>query len=741
MAERTSQRTSLPADVARHAASFARALNAALRSWAFYPPEHPAVALGVDRFVAACTESAGGGLLQIAVTPHQLLVDGIALESGDMATAECAALLHDRDILQLTLVSPPSDVVARALLTVLTLDRETRRARGGPAAIWSAENQASILIEQIDYQEILEREFDEGAVRRDTTWKSIVRSIVVGRSTFTAEEQQRLLEISRDAGAVGELCKDVKEPFCTPDGSPLVTTQAATVHAVYRHIASTVTALEPERGQEVIGTLGLAAGNLDPGVALEVVMHGESDPDGQKVAAAIRQSFDDQNVAMLLARALASPGHPTSRLAQVLDTLAPDAERKRRVLTLAKRLINERDMGGKRPIDDIRQSLDELLLKYDESTYVSAEYRQSMDVSAGRAGDMARRALPDELPQWLETLGHESVRRLSGILLIDLLRNETTAERMAETARDMAGFVEELLLTGVYAEALPVIDALNEAAKRPKAVAPAACREAVGAVARSTAFGEAAAGLTDQSAQEFDAFTRLVAAIGPVAVPALLSAYGRDDSGPAGERVSKILIALGPPAIPAIAELLDEPRWFIQRDLATVLGAIGTGAAVSPLQSLLRRTDPRVMRAAVAALAGIDDPAAGRALHTVLRAAAGEARAAVITALSGLKHPRVVPLLTRILQESEPFGAEHPLVLDMMSALSVMRDDRAVPPIAAIARHRRWLAWGKTTRLRQSALAALARIGSPKSQAAVDDLARTGDFFLKRMARRTVKAA
>jgi HEAT repeat protein len=147
------------------------------------------------------------------------------------------------------------------------------------------------------------------------------------------------------------------------------------------------------------------------------------------------------------------------------------------------------------------------------------------------------------------------------------------------------------------------------------------------------------------------------------------------------------------------------------------------------------------MRAAVAALAGIDDPAAARALHTVLRAAAGEARTAVITALSTLKNPRVVPLLTRLLQDCEPFAAEHLLVLDMLAALGFLRDDRAVASIAGLARRRRWLAWRKTTRLRRSSLVALARIGSPKSQAALDDLARTGDFFLKRMARRTAATA
>ena len=52
-----------------------------------------------------------------------------------------------------------------------------------------------------------------------------------------------------------------------------------------------------------------------------------------------------------------------------------------------------------------------------------------------------------------------------------------------------------------------------------------------------------------------------------------------------------------------------------------------------------------------------------------------------------------------------------------------------------IARQRRWLAWGKTRQLRKGALRALVRIGTPKAQQAIDDLARTGDYFLRRMAR------
>lgn len=733
------QRAALPADVTKNAVGLARAMTIALRAWGFYPPEHPAVTLAVDRLVAAAADAVSGGLMQLAVTPHALLIDGLSLDSSDLAVVECAELLHDRDILQLTIVAPAADAVVRALLTVLSLDRETRRARGGPAAIWSAEDQTQILVEQIDYQEILEREIDDGPARRDATWKSIVRSIIMGRKTFTAEEQQRLLEISRDVGAIGELCKDTKEPYCTPDGSPMVTTQAATVLAVYRHIAKTVTALEPERVQEVIDSLALAAGNLEPSTALELLLQEEGQDEGIPIAAALRRAFDDQQVAMLLARALSSPGHPTSRLAQVLDTLAPDEQRKRRVLTLAKKLISERDFGSKRPIDDIRKSLDELLLQYDESTYVSADYRQSMDQAASRAADLAARGLPPEIDEWLDTLGHDSVRRLSGQLLIDLLRNETVAGRMGETARDMGAFVEELLLAGVYDECLPVVEEIVAATSRKPAIAPEACRRAVDAIGASAAFTEAAGSLAEQTADEFAAFEKLVRAVGPATVNGLLSAYQREDGGVATDRATALVGKLGRSAIPPIAAAIDDKRWFVQRELAKALGMIGTPAAVPPLQALLRRTDLRVLQTAVSSLAGIDDPAAQRALHTVLKASSGEARATVISALVGMKDPRVVPMLARVLQDSDPFGDENPLVHETLTALATLRDDRALLQIAAVAKQKRWLAWGKTTRLRDACLRTLARIGTQKARATLAGLAQSGDFFLRRQAARVSK--
>jgi len=731
-------RAATSVDTTRAAVHFARALTVAVRSWSLYPSDHPAIGVVLERLSAACGEASALGPLSLAVTPGTLLVDAVPLESPDQVVREAAALLHDRDILQIILLSLPPEAALRTLLTTLTLDREVRRTRGGPARIWSDEGHASLLLEQIDYQVLLEREgeADEGPARRDALWQSLVRSVIAGRSTIGELEQARLLEISRHVSAIGELAADCGAPFCTPDGAPLVTTQAATVLAVYRHIATTVAVLEPERAQEVLRTLARAAASLEPGVGFELLRQQDAPGDAQPLMDGLRQTFDDQQVALLLARSLATQGQATGRLAQVLDTIAPDHERKRRVLKMAERLVSERDFGSARPIDDLRNSLEELLLKYDEAPYVSRQYQDSMESAPTRAIEMALRDLPPEMGEWTETLGHENVRQLSGQLLIDLLNIEEDPARAGTIAGDMAGFVDDLVLAGAYDESTRLVTVLQDHARRADSIAPEACGQAVTEVGASPAMHEAVNVLGEMDAAEAQAFGALALAVGPAVTATLLGAFHQEAAGRAGERAGDLIVRLGSSAVPSLAAAVDDPRWFVQVPVATLLGRIGTVAAVPPLQALLRRPDVRVLRAAVAALAGVQDEAAARALHTVLRSVRGEARSMVIAVLVGLKDPRVVPMLLHVLHDSRALGADHTLVLETLAALATIRDDRAVPAIAQLAVARRWTAWFRTRRLRLAALRTLLRLGTPASRAAFDRAVADGGWGVRRLAAR-----
>ncbi len=162
----------------------------------------------------------------------------------------------------------------------------------------------------------------------------------------------------------------------------------------------------------------------------------------------------------------------------------------------------------------------------------------------------------------------------------------------------------------------------------------------------------------------------------------------------------------GAPAATRLAPLVGSDQWYTRRNVAELLGEIGVPEGVPFLQPLLRGSDARVMQAAVRALANIDDPAAARAVHTVLRAAAGAQRQAVVAALVAERDPRVVPLLVCILNESEPLGSDHQIVLETLGAIGEVGRDEAVPHVAKVMQRRSWFKRKKTRALKEGSRSA-----------------------------------
>ena len=140
-------------------------------------------------------------------------------------------------------------------------------------------------------------------------------------------------------------------------------------------------------------------------------------------------AFDDVKVAQLLATALALDGQASDRLATIFNTIAPDEDRKRRVLTLTRTMLSETDFGRSGQFQVLWASTEELLVSYNDKPFVSDTYRNALDGVGGRAERMAAVDLPPELPEWMESLGQASVRALSVTMLIDLFTLEQDRKR------------------------------------------------------------------------------------------------------------------------------------------------------------------------------------------------------------------------------------------------------------------------------------------------------------------------
>jgi hypothetical protein len=446
-------------------------------------------------------------------------------------------------------------------------------------------------------------------------------------------------------------------------------------------------------------------------------------------------AFDDVKVAQLLATALALDGHATDRLATIFNTIAPDDDRKRRVLTLTRSMLSETDFGRSGQFQVLWASTEELLVSYNDTPFVSETYRNSLDGIGARAERLAAGDLPPELPEWLESLGQASVRGLSVTMLIDLFTLEEDPERAAEMAPDLSALAEDLLMSGAYDDALMVTRTLQTRASTPQGIGREACRYALDQLGESLAMRESVALIGDVDEENWNAMKAVVDTVGASSVEALKSVIAVEEDNLTTDRAEAVIVGFGQKAVLRLSSLVTDQRWFVQRRGARLFGRIGKADAVPMLQQLLRQTDPRVARQAVAALGVIQDPAAARAIHTVLRAATGELRRAVIDALVAERDPRVVPMLVRILEESQPLGKDHEVVLETIAALGTVGTDAAVPVLTTLAQRKKFLGGRKLRALKDHSVDALAQVKTQLSATALKDAAAGTDKYLKKIAR------
>ena len=244
---------------------------------------------------------------------------------------------------------------------------------------------------------------------------------------------------------------------------------------------------------------------------------------------------------------------------------------------------------------------------------------------------------------------------------------------------------------------------------------------------------ETAALLGDVDEAGWETMRAVITMIGPTSIEALKPVMASEEQTLLVQRAADMIVGFGPAAVVRIAPMVDDDRWFVQRNSAQLLGRIAAPEGVPLLQSLLRRGEPRVARATVSALISIRDPSAARAIHTVLRTATGELRRAVIEALVADRDPRVVPMLGRIIAESQPLGKDHVVVLETLAAIGSVGSETGVPTLAKTIQQRAFFRRRRLRAIKKRGVDALARIGGPQATAALDAAAHTGDRMLKKI--------
>ncbi len=187
--------------------------------------------------------------------------------------------------------------------------------------------------------------------------------------------------------------------------------------------------------------------------------------------------------------------------------------------------------------------------------------------------------------------------------------------------------------------------------------------------------------------------------------------------------------------VPALVHMLGDPRWYVVRNAAELLGEIGAGGAAEALERALGHEDQRVRRAAAIALGRLATPAAGQALRDALRHADPDTRSHAALALAASGWPYAAAALRRALVDEE----EGDVQLALVTALGRAGTEDAVDALAELSEPPRGLFRRRGTPLRTAAVNALADADTPRARDVLARLRKDRDRGVREVVERVLK--
>lgn len=182
-------------------------------------------------------------------------------------------------------------------------------------------------------------------------------------------------------------------------------------------------------------------------------------------------------------------------------------------------------------------------------------------------------------------------------------------------------------------------------------------------------------------------------------------------------RMCQVLAKIGPPAVPVLLQWLEDRRWYVVRNAVHVLGKIGGGAVGPSLVTLLGHGHPRVRIETMRVLAALSPEETLPHLVGMVEDPDPAVRLETLRALGALRSDlAVLPL--QALATGRNGVTDPETRREAIEALAAIQTEAARSALAAMARRRLW-PWQRMERqLRAAAAAALRK---PVTAADPDD--------------------
>src|SRR6185503_1919213 len=232
-----------------------------------------------------------------------------------------------------------------------------------------------------------------------------------------------------------------------------VSARAAALLELVKQMLAASVERSGESGKEgVLQTVADASSRLTPEMLIEIIERARAPEREQSdVAAAIVDRMADNTIGSFVARNVASENGASERLAQALQLLVPDVDRKDRLIGLAKQEAEQGPLGRQAGFEELWESAANMLASYSDASFVSAEYARELSGAQKQALDVASVSddPPERIKAWIATVeGDAAIKALDLALLVDLLQVEDDPSAWRDMARLVVAEIEARLKAG-----------------------------------------------------------------------------------------------------------------------------------------------------------------------------------------------------------------------------------------------------------------------------------------------------
>lgn len=712
----------------------ARDLDLAQRIINIYPFSHPTVVKVVERINENFQKLlATKGEITLGVFQDRLLLDGelLELEEEGEIHKKFAMELHKRGVATLTFSKGLGVRNIQKFLEIITTDPETILKEGGIARVFLENKLNFIRVNEVDYTGILSGQEESPGLKGAREDKTAIANYLVGKA-FTTEEEA--------AGALFELMDDPNKMAGLIFNISKGKGDLAAVKAIDK-IADLAKGGKEEKMKK---KLARVISSLDPDLRLKLfkmerpaAAPGEKDQLGK-----IIPHLSEKEIVDILTHALSADEDKAS-LARVLNRLVPGRDRRKATLSLFRgELMKKGVIKGGQEAD--WKELEGSLLPEEEDRYLGEADKKrliSLEKETASKKDEYTEEERRKVTSLFEPIEEESLAREETLMLLDMLGLKEEREDCLEIIGQIGQRIKEYVHSSKYDLLCKVLKGLNRIISSKDKGFP--FRQELSSKAIDDLSGEITEDLIlalYESAEEgegekekYEEILGLFFYLSENITSPLMEQLAEEGNRERRFVLISALTSLKKIALEELIKWLDDPRWYVARNVIHILGKRKEKGIIKSLLKPLRNKEARVRLETVRTLGELGEIEALDLLVLGLRDKDKNIRQLSLRYLAAIGGERSISTLLRILKVG-PYD----LKVEAIKALGGMGSDRAVAGLILILKSHSLWGIRKSNRLRICAASALGQIGGEKALMAL----RGGiDFSFSRVVRKACQEA